>query len=154
MKTNQLVIDALAQSAEREIAAITAYSIQAVIQEKSGYAKIAKESMSRAQGEMHHLDSLIERTVELGVMPEQYRASEFSIGSGPKEHVEAGLALELEAVDLYNGFVTLCQQVGDEKTRELFSDLVSDEEEHVVYLRAQLTQIEDMTLAGWLQTLI
>lgn len=154
MRGNQLVLDALARSAEREIAAITAYVVHASIQEKWGLGKIAKESMSRARKEMEHLDRLIDRTIELDGIPPLYRASDFTIGQTVREHIEAGLVLENQAVELYNNFVMLCCQVGDETTRDLFSELVKDETEHVVYLEANMSQIAMMTEAGWLQTLV
>jgi bacterioferritin len=45
---------------------------------------------------------------------------------------------------MYNGFVKLCRDEGDNASRELFERLLKDEEEHVDWLEAQVYQIQEV----------
>ena len=45
---------------------------------------------------------------------------------------------------MYNKAVQIAREHGDDQSRELFSKLLKDEEEHVDWLEAQLHQIKEM----------
>ena len=45
---------------------------------------------------------------------------------------------------MYNRFVALCRDAGDNASRELFERLLKDEEDHVDWLEAQLHQIKEI----------
>ena len=49
-----------------------------------------------------------------------------------------------DAQPLYNKAVQASREAGDDQSRELFSKLLKDEEEHVDWLEAQLHQIQEM----------
>ena len=61
-----------------------------------------------------------------------------------KEQLEADLALEINAVGMYNKAVQASREAGDDASRELFTLLLKDEEEHVDWLEAQVHQIKEM----------
>jgi bacterioferritin len=54
------------------------------------------------------------------------------------------LKLEIEAVAMYNRFVRLARDEGDNASRELFERLLKDEEAHVDWLEAQVFQIGEL----------
>jgi len=45
---------------------------------------------------------------------------------------------------MYNKAVQIAREQGDDQSRDLFSKLLKDEEEHVDWLEAQLHQIKEM----------
>ena len=61
-----------------------------------------------------------------------------------RQQIEADLALEINAVAMYNKAVQAAREAGDNQSRELFSKLLKDEEEHVDWLEAQVHQIKEM----------
>ena len=69
---------------------------------------------------------------------------ELKVGTNVKNQLEADLQLETNAVAMYNKAVQISRDAGDDQSRELFSKLLKDEEEHVDWLEAQLHQIKEM----------
>ena len=69
---------------------------------------------------------------------------DLNIGATVREQIEADCKLEVAAVAMYNKFVQMAREAGDDQSRELFSQLLKDEEEHVDWLEAQLHQIKEI----------
>jgi bacterioferritin len=69
---------------------------------------------------------------------------ELSVGQNVKSQLEADLKLEVNAVAMYNKAIQISREQGDDQSRELFSKLLKDEEEHVDWLEAQMHQIKEM----------
>ena len=65
------------------------------------------------------------------------------IGQTVKEVVERDLQAEMEARALYEEAATHCHSVKDYVTRDLFEELMHDEEEHIDFLETQVTSSED-----------
>jgi bacterioferritin len=92
---------------------------------------------------MKHAEELIERLLFLDAIPKMEQM-ELSVGSNVRQQLEADLKLEENAVEMYNKSVQIARDAGDDTSRELFSRLLKDEEEHVDWLEAQLHQIKEM----------
>ena len=58
--------------------------------------------------------------------------------------IDADLKLEVNAVAMYNKAIRVSRDEGDDQSRDLFSKLLKDEEEHVDWLEAQLHMIKEM----------
>ena len=69
---------------------------------------------------------------------------ELNVGQNVKAQLEADLKLETNAVAMYNKAVQIARDAADDQSRELFSKLLKDEEQHVDWLEAQLHQIKEM----------
>jgi bacterioferritin len=76
----------------------------------------------------------------------------FPIKVGPdvKRQLENDLALELDAVPRLNEAIKVAAQVGDNGSRELFKQILLDEEHHIDYLEGQLHIIEEIGLDNYL----
>jgi bacterioferritin len=61
-----------------------------------------------------------------------------------RQQIESDLKLEINAVAMYNRFVRLAREEGDNASRELFERLLKDEENHVDWLEAQVHQMKEM----------
>ena len=92
---------------------------------------------------MGHREELIERILFLDATP-QMEPMELKIGQSVKQQLEADLQLEVDAVGMYNKAIQVAREAADDQSRELFSKLLKDEEEHVDWLEAQLHQIKEM----------
>jgi bacterioferritin len=87
---------------------------------------------------------LIERILFLDGIPNMTELMQLSVGSNIRSQLESDLKLEVNAVAMYNRFVQLAREEGDNASRELFERLLKDEEGHVDWLEAQVYQIQEM----------
>lgn len=144
MKGNPKVIAALNEALAEELSAISQYFLHAEMCENWHYGKLGGYIKKQSIDEMKHAESLIERILFLDGMPKMNDPMHVTIGQTVKEQIESDLQTEVEAVEMYNRFVALCRDAGDNASRELFERLLKDEEEHVDWLEAQLHQIKEI----------
>ena len=143
MRGNAQVIAQLNQALKEELTAINQYFLHAEMAHNWGYHKLGDYIRKQSIGEMKHAEELIERLLFLDATPKM-DYMELSIGSSVKDQLEADLQLEVNAVAMYNKSIQIAREAGDDASRELFSRLLKDEEEHVDFLEAQLHQIKEM----------
>ena len=108
-----------------------------------GYHKLGDYIRKQSIDEMKHAEELIERLLFLDATPKM-EYMELTVGSTVKQQLEADLKLEQNAVAMYNEAVKVSREAGDDSSRDLFSKLLRDEEEHVDWLEAQVHQIKEM----------
>ena len=76
------------------------------------------------------------------------------IGENTKEMLECDLKLEFIACpDLKEG-IAYCESISDFVSRDLLSGILSSEEEHIDFLKTQLTLIEKVGLENYQQSMI
>jgi bacterioferritin len=92
---------------------------------------------------MKHAEQLIERILFLDGTPKM-EYLELKVGGNVKQQIEADLELEINAVAMYNKAIRVSRDSGDDHSRDLFSKLLKDEEEHVDWLEAQIHQMKEM----------
>ncbi|HTV81031.1 MAG TPA: bacterioferritin [Acidobacteriaceae bacterium] len=151
MKGNQKVLERLNQALREELTAINQYFLHAEMCENWGYDKLAKYIKMQSIGEMKHAEALIERILFLDGTPSMEPLS-LTIGSNVKDMIESDLKLEIEAVGMYNEAVRIAYENKDNGSRDLFVDLLKDEEEHVDWLEAQSHQINELGYERYLST--
>ena len=64
------------------------------------------------------------------------------IGQNVKEVLDCDLAAEMHARALYQEAATHCQAVKDYPSRDLFEQLMADEEDHIDFLETQLDLLD------------
>ncbi len=138
MKGDVKVIEYLNAALRSELTAVNQYWLHYRLQEDWGYGKIAKKSREESIEEMHHADKLIQRIIFLEGHPNLQKLDSLRIGETLKETLEADLAAEHEARDLYKEAREYCEKVGDYVTKNLFEELMADEEGHIDFLETQL----------------
>jgi len=150
MKGSSKVVKELNSALSAELTAIVQYMVQAEMADNWGYAKLGALTKQRAIQEMHHAEHLIERIIFLDSAPTVEVALTPKIGKNVPEHFQADLTDELDAVKQYNAAAALCEKEGDNGSRELFKQMIKDEEGHVDYLEAQLGMIKEMGIENYL----
>ena len=143
MKGNAEVIDKLNQALREELTAINQYFLHAEMYENWGYEKLARFIKKQSIGEMKHAESIMERILFLDGTPSMEPLA-LTIGKNVKEMLQSDLELELAAVTMYNDAVQIAMTNKDNGSRDLFVELLKDEEEHVDWLEAQMHQIEEI----------
>jgi bacterioferritin len=143
MKGNPKVLSELNKALREELTAINQYFLHAEMCENWGYHKLSEYIKKQSIGEMKHAEALMERILFLDGTPSMM-PMELNIGVTVKGMLESDLALEVSAVRQYNDAVAIATKEGDNGSRDLFVDLLNDEEDHVDFLEAQLHQIEEL----------
>ncbi len=150
MKGNDAVIEALNEVLTAELTAINQYFIHYKMCESWGYKRIAKKKYDESIEEMKHADDVIERILFLDGIPNMQRLNPVRVGEDPIEMHKLDLELELDAVERLNNAIALARKKGDNGTRELLVSKLTEEEEAVDWLEAQLKQVEDVGRENYL----
>jgi bacterioferritin len=144
MQGNPKVIAALNEALKEELTAINQYFLHAEMCENWHYKNLAEHIRKESIDEMRHAEALIERILFLDGIPNMTELMQLSVGSNVRSQIESDLKLEINAVTMYNRFVQLAREEGDNASRDLFERLLKEEEGHVDWLEAQVYQIQEM----------
>jgi bacterioferritin len=150
MKGNAQVIERLNDLLADELTAINQYMVHSEMCANWGYERLHEAVEKRAIVEMTHAEKLIARILFLDGEPTVSVLKKINIGGEVEAQFHNDLAAELDAVEAYNGGVQLATGVGDNGTRTLLESILTDEEDHVDWLEAQLDQIAQMGIQQYL----
>jgi bacterioferritin len=100
---------------------------------------------------MKHADRLAERILFLDGLPNFQALGRLHIGENVEEILRADLELEMEAVKQLRGAIAHCEAVKDYGSRDLFVEILDNEEEHVDTLEQQFEMIARMGLQNYVQ---
>ena len=138
MKGDAKVIEYLNAALRSELTAVSQYWLHYRLQEDWGFGRIADKSREESIEEMHHADKLIARIIFLEGHPNLQKLDPLRIGQNLKETLEADLAAEHDARALYVEARDYCDSVKDYVSKNLFEELIADEEGHIDFLETQL----------------
>jgi bacterioferritin len=142
MQGEAKVVEQLNARLAEELTAINQYMVHAEMCDDWHFGRLAEPIKRRAIVEMKHAEKLIERILFLDGRPTVSKLNKIAIGDQvPKMHAN-DLASELDAVRAYNESIGICVKLKDNGTKELLESILADEEDHVDWLEAQLSQIE------------
>jgi bacterioferritin len=150
MRGDAEIVDVLNEILTSELTAINQYFIHYKMCENWGYKRLAKKKREESIEEMKHADKVIERILYLGGVPNMQRLSPVRVGEEPIEMHKLDLTLELEAVARLNRAIQLCLAKNDGGTRDLVEKILSEEEDAIDWLEAQLHQLADMGRENYL----
>ena len=143
MRGNDQVIAQLNLALREELTAINQYFLHAEMLHSWGYHRLGAYIRKQSIDEMKHAEKLIERLLFLDATPKM-EYLELNIGANVRAQLEADHQLEEKAVAMYNKAIQISREQGDDQSRELFSILLKDEEQHIDWIGAQLHQIGEM----------
>jgi bacterioferritin len=116
-----------------------------------GIARLAKFEREESIDEMKHADKLSERILFLDGLPNFQMLGRLRIGETVEEVLRADLELELEALEQLKNAIAHCESVRDYVSRDLFAEILENEEEHVDALERQFDMIASMGLQNYIQ---
>jgi bacterioferritin len=150
MKGDAKIIEVLNDVLTAELTAINQYFLHGEMCENWGYERLHHVIRKHSIGEMKHAEEVIERVLFLEGIPNVQRLGKITIGENVEEILKADYALELEALPRLNEGIELCRELGDNNSRHLLEEILEDEEEHVDWIEAQLTLIEQVGIQNYL----
>lgn len=151
MKGDAKVIEYLNAALRSELTAVSQYWLHFRLQEDWGLGHLAAKSRAESIEEMHHADRLIERIIFLEGHPNLQKLDPLRIGQNTKETLECDLQGEHDARTLYIEARDHCESVGDYVSKQLFEELIADEEGHIDFLETQLDLLDRLGDAQYQQ---
>jgi bacterioferritin len=143
VKGSPKVIEQLNKALREELTAINQYFLHAEMCENWGYERLSEYIKLQSIGEMKHAEALMERILFLDGSPSM-KPLELTVGKNVQEMLQSDLDLEVGAVKDYNDAIQIAVAEKDNGSRDLFVQLLKDEEEHVDWLEAQVHQIKEL----------
>ena len=144
MKGDPKVIEFLNRGLRSELTAINQYWLHYRMLDNWGLLDLAKKWKAEAIEEMHHADRFVDRILFLEGFPNLQVLDPLRIGQNVKEVLDSDLAAEHDARKLYQEAATYCHSVKDYPSRDLFEDLMKDEEGHIDFLETQLDLVKQL----------
>jgi bacterioferritin len=154
MKGDAKVIEYLNKGLRSELTAISQYWLHFRLLDNWGLKSLAKKWRAESIEEMEHADKFVDRIIFLEGFPNMQVLDPLHIGQTVKEVLECDLQAEVSARTLYQEAATYCHSVKDYVSRDLFEDLMKDEEGHIDFLETQLDLIGRIGLELYTQTQI
>ncbi len=152
MKGDAKVIEFLNKVLYNELTAINQYFLHYRMLKDWGYAELAAHEYKESIEEMKHADHLIERILFLDGLPNLQHLGKLRIGENVLETLQGDLDLELAAVADLRAAIAHSEGIADYISRDLFKDILHDEEEHIDWLETQFSLIKDIGAERYMQS--
>jgi bacterioferritin len=151
MKGDPKVIEFLNETLKNELTAVNQYWLHYRLLDNKGVKKLAEFERHESIDEMKHADKLAERILYLDGLPNFQMLGRLRIGESVEEILHADYDLEIEAVAQLKEAIAHCEKVRDYGSRDLFSEILDNEEEHVDTLEQQFELIGQIGIQNYLQ---
>ena len=152
MKGDAQVIEFLNKALLNELTAINQYWLHYRMLDNWGLNGLAKKWREESIEEMHHADRFIDRILFLEGFPNLQVLDPLRIGQDVKEILESDLKAEVEARAAYQEAAEYCMKVKDYPSKDLFEELMADEEGHIDFLEKQLDLVKRVGLELYMQS--
>jgi bacterioferritin len=152
MKGDAKVIEFLNKVLYNELTAINQYFLHYRMFKNWGYEELAEHEYKESIDEMKHADRLIERILFLEGLPNLQHLGKLRIGENVLECIQGDLDLELAAAKDLRMAIAHCESIADYVSRDLFKNILHDEEEHIDWLETQLSLVKDIGAERYLQS--
>ncbi|GAB2571725.1 bacterioferritin [Dyella jejuensis] len=152
MKGDAKVIEFLNKVLYNELTAINQYFLHCRMFKNWGYGELAEHEYKESIEEMKHADHLIERILFLEGLPNLQHLGKLRIGENVLECIQGDLDLELAATTDLRAAIAHSEGIADYVSRDLFKNILHDEEEHIDWLETQLNLVKDIGAERYLQS--
>ena len=151
MRGDPTVIQHLNAVLKNELTAINQYFLHARMLRHWGVSKLGDREYHQSIDEMKDADKLIERILFLDGLPNLQDLDKLLIGENVREILECDLRLEQAGLSRIREAIAYCEGVRDFVTRDLFSDMLDQEEGQVDFIETQFELIDRIGLERYIQ---
>lgn len=144
------VIEHLNTQLTNELTSINQYFLHARTLQHWGIAKLGKREYDESIEEMKHADTLIQRILFLGGLPNVQRLNQVAVGENVEEILKADMALEEKALDDLRSGIAYCETIHDYVSRDVLMHILESEESHVDFIERQFDLIKAMGIERYI----
>lgn len=152
MKGNSDVIAQLQIVLKDQLTQINQYFLHARMLKNWGVKALGKWEYHASIEVMKSADEIIERILFIETIPNLQDLGKLHIGENVQEILSSDLAAEQEARDRIAHAIAVCEEKADYVSRDELSELLEESEERIDYLETQLSLIDDIGLANYIQS--
>ncbi|MFZ8932864.1 MAG: bacterioferritin [Bacteriovoracaceae bacterium] len=152
MKGDTIVIKGLQQALTNKLTSINQYFLHARIFQNWGLGEIGEFEYKVSIKRMKQADDLIKRILFLEALPNIQKYGSVRIGEETEEIINLDLETEVEHCDQLREAIKVCETKKDYVTRELLTEMLENEEDHIDWMETQLYLIENSGIENYLQS--
>jgi bacterioferritin len=144
-------IDFLNLVLKNELTAINQYFLHSRMLANWGVSELSKKEYEESIDEMKHADSLVQRILFLGGLPNLQYLDKLLIGETVEEVIDCDLKFEEKALGDLREAIAHAEAMRDYGSRMLYEGILKSEEDHIDYLTTQKRLIAAIGLADYIQ---
>lgn len=149
---NKEVVKKLNVILKNELTAINQYFLHAKMLKHQGFLKLSAAVHAESIDEMKHADTLADRILMIGGLPNFQDMSKLHIGETPIEMIKSDYEMEVKAIADLKEAIATCEAERDITSSNLLQDILASEEHHQDWLRQQLELIASIGEQNYLQS--
>jgi bacterioferritin len=136
---------------KNELTAINQYFLHSRMLANWGVSELSKKEYEESIDEMKHADSLVQRILFLGGLPNLQHLDKLLIGENVEEVIDCDLKFEEKALGDLRQAIAYAESIKDYGSRMLYEGILKSEEDHIDYLQTQKRLIAAIGLADYIQ---
>lgn len=152
MKGNKQVLVVLNEMLTYELTSINQYFLHARMFKNWGFEQLNSAAYKKSIKDMKQADQLIARILFLEGLPNLQMLGKLMIGEETSEMLNCDMAFQSAQIPLLKNAISLCEELQDFVSRDLFESILSYEEDHIDWIETQQYQIQHLGLENYLQS--
>ncbi|BDX06547.1 bacterioferritin [Planctobacterium marinum] len=154
MQGNKQIIGLLNEVLTIELTSINQYFLHARMFKNWGFEQLNGVCYKKSIKDMKQADKLMERILFLEGLPNLQNLGKLFIGEHCEEMLSCDLTFQLQQIPTLKNAIAECELAKDFVSRDLLTDILEYEEEHIDWIEAQQYQISQMGIENYLQAQI